>query len=194
MLRSVVASAVVASAAAFSAPSAFMGKGVNTQVTAAAGRRAAHPSTRRVRRTQRDARVGQRWRLGWTSRVGGRRSGGRRCVLGVYSARAAVGGVHWRDCLQRAAARQVLGALWMGRARQNRRVGGAAFRSRRQSCAARVYAGNGQCTVGYCTLPRSHSAGEAAGTACAPRCVLHWCSGRGSDAVKVQPVGQGRLS
>jgi len=31
MLRSVVASAVVASAAAFSAPSAFMGKGVNTQ-------------------------------------------------------------------------------------------------------------------------------------------------------------------
>jgi hypothetical protein len=32
MLRTVVASAVVASAAAFSAPSAFMGKGLSTQV------------------------------------------------------------------------------------------------------------------------------------------------------------------
>lgn len=35
MLRTVVASAVVASAAAFSAPSAFMGKGLATQVMTA---------------------------------------------------------------------------------------------------------------------------------------------------------------
>jgi hypothetical protein len=41
MLRTVVASAVVASAAAFSAPSAFMGMGVNTQVGARCKVRAA---------------------------------------------------------------------------------------------------------------------------------------------------------
>ena len=39
MPRFVVASAIVASAAAFSAPSAFMGNGLRTQVVVAAGRR-----------------------------------------------------------------------------------------------------------------------------------------------------------
>jgi len=38
MLRTVVASAVVASAAAFAAPSAFVGMGLNTQVITAAAR------------------------------------------------------------------------------------------------------------------------------------------------------------
>ena len=41
MLRTVVASAVVASAAAFSAPSAFTGMGLNTQVIMQAGKRRA---------------------------------------------------------------------------------------------------------------------------------------------------------